>query len=102
MLDERRLDLGGRDPDATHLQHVVAATAVPVVAILVAIVLVASLDPRAAQRVLGLLVLVPIEGHRRIALDAQVPDRARGHRRSFLVDDRNLVTGDGNSGGART
>ena len=77
MLDERRLDLDRRDPDAAHLQHVVAAAVVPEVAVRVLVVLVPGLDPRAEERLLRLVVLVPVVGHRRVAAHAEVADLAR-------------------------
>src|SRR5207249_8970192 len=66
MAHQRRLDLDRRDPDPADLQHVVSAAAVPEVAVLVLIVLVPRLDPRAEQRLLGLLVLVPRSEERRV------------------------------------
>ena len=82
VLDERALDLDRRDPDAADLQHVVGAAGVPEVAVGVLVVLVAGLDPVAEERLLGLLVLVPVVGHGRVALDAQVADLALRHRRA--------------------
>src|SRR5215510_1671914 len=104
VAHQRRLDLDRRDPDTADLQHVVRAAAVPEVALGVLVVLVACLDPRAEERLLGLVVLVPVVGHRRVALDAQVADLAARDAMPLVVDDRELVAGHGHArrAGART
>jgi hypothetical protein len=60
VRDERRLHFHRRDVDAAHLEHVVGAPAVGVVAVLVEAVLVAASRPRPLEGVLGLLALVPV------------------------------------------
>src|SRR6266542_2398445 len=92
MAHEGVLHLDRRDPDAPHLQHVVGAAAVPEVAVVVLVVLVARLDPVAKERGLGLLVLVPVIGHGRVALDLQVADLALRHGPPLVVHDSCLVT----------
>src|SRR5438874_4374251 len=91
MLDERRLDLHGRDPDAADLEHVVGTAREPEEAVGVLPVLVARLDPRAVERLLRLLVLVPVVGHRRVALDAQVADVTLLDGPALVVHDDRLV-----------
>src|SRR5205823_7437613 len=101
VAHERGLHLDRRDPDAPDLQHVVGATAEPEVTVLVLEVLVAGLDPGTEERLLRLLVLVPVVGHDRVALDAQVPDLAGGHRPPLVVHDDRLVAGHGQARRAR-
>src|SRR5262245_2714074 len=95
MAHQRRFHLDGRDPDAADLQHVIGASAVPEVAVLVLVILVARLDPCAEERLLGLVVLVPVVRHRGVAFDAQVADLAARDRPALVVDDRELVAGYG-------
>src|SRR5205814_9612558 len=54
-------------------------------------VLVAGLDPGSEERLLRLVVLVPVVGHDRIAFDPQVADLALRHGVSLVVDDDRLV-----------
>src|SRR3989454_11998107 len=91
MAHERRLDLDRRDPDPADFQHVVRAAAVPEVAVLVLVVLVARLDPRAEERLFGLLVLVPVVRHRGVALDTEVADLRSEEHTSELQSPCNLV-----------
>src|SRR2546426_8167535 len=56
VLDQRGLDLDRRDPDTADLQHVIGAAGVPEVTVLVLPILVAGLDPRTEERLLGLVV----------------------------------------------
>src|SRR5204862_4359346 len=95
-----RLDLDRRDPDPADFQHVVRAAAVPEVAILVLVVLVARLDPRAEERLFGLLVLVPVVRHRGVALDTEVADLALRHGAPLVVHDGELVARHGKPRGA--
>src|SRR3989440_12019625 len=99
--DQRVLDLHRRYPDAADLQHVVGAARVPEVAVGILPVLVARLDPWAVERLLRLLVLVPVVGHRRVALDAQVADLALRDRPALVVHDDRLVARHRLPGGAR-
>ena len=74
MRDEGRFHLDGGDPDPADLEHVVAASGVPVEAVGVAAVLVSGAEPLARERSLRGLVLVPVEGHDRVAAHEQVAD----------------------------
>src|SRR5262244_477413 len=74
VADERVLHLHGRDPDAADLEHVVGAAAVPEEAVRVLVILVARLYPVTEEGGFGLFVLIPVVGHGRVALDAQVAD----------------------------
>src|SRR5262249_54532529 len=98
---QRGLDLDGRDPDTADLQHVIGAAGVPEVTVLVLPILVSGLDPRTEERLLGPVVLVPVEGHRGVALDAQIADLAPRHRPAVVVHDRRLIAGHGHPRGAR-
>ena len=77
VRDQRVLDFDRADPQAADLEHVVGAPGVPVEPVGVLRVLVAGADPVPFDRVLGLLVLVPVAGADRIAADPQVADLAR-------------------------
>ena len=101
MLDERRLDLDRRDPQAADLDHVVGPALVPVVAVLVHAVAVAAEEPLAEDRVLGLLVLRPVERQRAVALHVQVSGLARGHGLAVRIEDLHLVAGHGLAAGSR-
>src|SRR6266581_419854 len=61
VLEERRLDLDWRDPQAADLDHVVRAAFVPVVTAVVDTVAVAGEEPVADEAPLGLLVLRPVQ-----------------------------------------
>src|SRR2546425_5563003 len=67
----------------------------------VLVVLVAGLDPLTEERLLGLLVLVPVVRHRRVALDADVADLAARHGRAVVVHDGELVARHRHAGRAR-
>src|SRR5947208_461123 len=101
VRDERILHFDGRDPDATNFQHVVASTAVPEVAVLVLVVFVTCLDPRPEERLLRLLVAIPIVRHRRVPLDAKIPHLPAWHGPTFLIDDEGLISWDRRAGGSR-
>jgi len=62
VTHERGLDLGGRDPLAGDLEHVVAPALVRVVAVRIEVVFVTGDVPLALERGLRFLVLVPVEG----------------------------------------
>src|SRR2546430_12601350 len=72
---ERRLDLERRDPDAAHLEHVVGAPAVSVIAVRVARVLVARIGPLAAEGASALGALAPIAFGRRRSAHDELADR---------------------------
>src|SRR5205823_974627 len=100
VCDERILHFDGRDPDAANFQHIVASTAVPEV-VLVLVVFVTRLDPRPEERVLRLLVAIPIVRHRRVPLDAKISDLPARHGPTSLIDDNGLISGDRRAGGSR-
>src|SRR5439155_3513887 len=101
VSDERILHFDGRNPDATNFQHVVASTAVPEVAVLVLVVFVTCLDPWPEERLLRLLVAIPIIRHRRAPLDAKIPDLPARHGPIFLINDDGLISGDRRARGSR-
>ena len=100
MLHQRRLDLERGDPDAAHLQHVVAAAGVGVVAVGVAHVLVAALGPAALEGLARLLAVAPVHQGRARALDVEVADLAVGDRAAVLAAQLDLVALDRLAGGA--
>src|SRR5437868_6735936 len=93
MLQQRRLDLNGRHPQAAHLDHVVRAPLVPVVALFVDAVAVAGEEPFAEDRALRLLVLRPVQRQRAVAFHVQVTRLAIGDRVAPVVEDLQLVAG---------
>src|SRR5207247_4660989 len=101
VRDERILHFDGRDPDATNFQHVVASTAVPEVAVLVLVVFVTRLDPRPEERLLRLLVALPIVRHRRVPLDAKISDLPPRHGPAALTDEYRLISGVRRTGRSR-
>src|SRR3989454_11709434 len=60
------------------------------------------LDPRAEERLFGLLVLVPVVRHRGVALDTEVADLALRHGAPLVVHDGELVARHGEPRGAGT
>lgn len=94
VRDERGLDLDRRHPDAAHLEHVVRAAAVGVVAVLVEGVLVAAARPGAMEGVLGLLALVPVHERRGRAADLELAELARlGDDVALVIEEAHLVAG---------
>src|SRR4029077_11212986 len=72
VLEQRRLDLDRRNPQAADLDHVVGSALIPVVAVAVDAVAVAGEKPVAEDAPLRLLVLRPVKRERAVALDVQV------------------------------
>src|SRR6185312_15747980 len=98
---QRGLDLDRRDVDAAHLQHVVGAPAVRVVALRIEAVLVPATRPRTLEGVLGPLALVPIHDRRGRSADLQLAELARlGDYAAVVIDEPHLVAGHRLPGGA--
>src|SRR2546428_6245080 len=93
VLEQRRLDLDRRRPQAADLDHVVGPSLVPVVAVLVDAIPIAREEPLAEDRPLGLLMLRPVQRERAVALHVEVAGIAGGHWLAFLVEDLQLVSG---------
>src|SRR5687767_12377564 len=94
MRHERRLHLGRRHIDAAHLEHVVGAAAVDVIAVLVDAVLVAAARPRTLEGVLRFLALVPVHDRGGRAADLQLAQLARlGDDAALIVDKAKPVAG---------
>ena len=91
LKDDLHLRWPYRHP--AHLDHVVGATRVPEVAVLVQLVLVVRVNPLTAERVFGLFVLVPVTEGDAVTLDEEVSYLARWHVVTGLVDDAGLVAG---------
>src|SRR5690606_27630267 len=89
-----------RDVDAAHLEHVVAAAAVGVVAVLAAGVLVAAAGPFAGEGVLGLAAAVPVHQGGAGPVDLQLADLAGAAFAAVVADDAQLVTRHRLAGGA--
>src|SRR6516165_9385992 len=92
--DQCRLDLGGRDIHAADLQHVVAAAAIDVIAVLILEILVAGARPYAVEGRPAAFTVIPVEGGAGRAADQEVADFAARYRPALLVDDSERVTGD--------
>src|SRR5690606_15180609 len=93
VLDEDVLHFDGRDVLAAYLDHVVAATGIGVIALLVAHVLVATLDPVAQERGARLVAVVPIHEGCAGAPDVEVADGAARHRLAVFVAQLDFVAG---------
>src|SRR6516165_9177663 len=98
--DQCRLDLGGRDIHAADLQHVVAAAAIDVIAVLVLEILVAGARPGAVEGRPAALAVVPVERRAGRAADQQIAYFTPDHLPARLVDDLERVAGDRLAGGA--
>src|SRR5947207_13973111 len=94
MGDERVFDFDRTDPQPAHLQHVVRAARIPEKPLFVLRVLVAGADPVPLDRVLRLLVLVPVAGADRVASEPEIPDLVRIDRHAIVVEDAALVAVD--------
>jgi hypothetical protein len=97
MLHEAPLDVGRRDPQPADLDHVVRAALIDEVAVGVERVAVAGVKPLAAHREAGLGALVPVVGSAAVAPDHQVARITGRHVQTLLVDEAQLVPGDGAS-----
>src|SRR4029453_12829358 len=91
--EEALLDLGRRHPHAANLEELVAPPPKPEEAVGVPDEEVARLDEVAAERLFRLLVLVPVEERRRIALDPERAHLAVGDLTPVLVDHPHRVAG---------
>ena len=92
VADQRGLDLGGREPVARHVHHVVHAAEQPDVAVVVLLGAVARevevLEPRPVGVLVAVRVAPDAAQHRRPRLgDHQVAARAVGHGVRLVVDD---------------
>src|SRR5206468_9516426 len=85
------LDFDRADPDSTHLQHVVRAAGIPVIALRIAVELIAGSDPVAFDGVFRPFVFVPVVGAGAVTLDQQVAHRPVRHIRARLINDLSLV-----------
>ena len=72
MLDQPRFDVGGRDPETAHLEHVVCASLAPVATFLVSPVPVAGVEPAVADAVRRLLGLVPVLAEHAVSPDVEI------------------------------
>src|SRR6267142_5727573 len=100
MRDQRRLDLGRRDIHAAHLQPVVAAPAIDVIAVLVLVIFVAGAGPIAIEGRPAALAVVPVARRTGRAVDQEVADLAARDPPAFLVDNLQRIAGERPAGGA--
>src|SRR5262249_3455104 len=82
------------DPQSANLQHVVRSAGVPEVAVLVYRVFVPRADPVPFDRVLRLLVLIPVTGADGVAADPEIADLAGRHRCAAVVEKPRVVAVD--------
>src|SRR6185503_6405706 len=94
VLEQAVFHLVRAHEDAGDLQHVVGPSFIPEEAALVAPHVVAGDHPVSAQDVLGLLVGLPVQDGRRLALDPERPGLARGNVAAVRVHDARLVPRD--------
>ncbi len=100
MCDQSRLDLGWRNIEATDLEHVVGAARIDIVPVFVTTVLVAALSPRPVERVPAALPVIPVILGACRPGNLQLADLALFCRASFIIDEPNLIPGNGLAGGA--
>src|SRR5579859_7882429 len=93
MGNQRILDLHWRDPLAAHLEHIIRTASIPVETVFILIILIASVNPVAINRVFGLFVLVPILRSDAVATNQQVADIALWHGLPCLVGNHCLIAG---------
>src|SRR5215213_3228500 len=90
-LEQAVFDLGGRDVNAAHLQHLVRAATVPEVAVFVHAELVARRAPVAGESGLRFLVRAPVAEGGRIAFDFERAHLSDGQLAPLGVNDPGLV-----------
>src|ERR687892_160781 len=88
---EGRFHLGRRDIDAAHLEHVVGASAVDVIAVLVDAVLVAAARPGTLEGVLGRAAATSTASTRTAILVAAARPRTPVHDRRGRAADLELA-----------
>ena len=91
MRHQRGFDFKGRHVDTAYLQHIVAATAIGVVAVCVAAVFVAATRPLTRKGVLGFFAVVPVHDGGRGALNLQLAQLSRRAGISFVIDQAQCV-----------
>ena len=101
MLQQDALNLYGAYPQAFDLHHVIGAAHVPVVAVLVAIVLVTGAQPMSLDGVFGFFMLVPVAGADRVTLNKKVANLTVRNRLALFIHDAGLITFQNLSTGAR-
>src|SRR5262245_37715879 len=100
VRNQRRLHVERRHPHAAHLEHVVGAPAVIVVALGIAAILVAGVRPLAGEGAAALGALVPVAFAGRRSTYNELADLAVPNLAPVLVDDARVVSGDGLAGRA--
>src|SRR5947209_6560970 len=95
MLHQHLFHVDGRDPQAADLEHVVHPAYVAVDALLATGVAVAADKPRPEHRRLRLLVLMPVLGGTRVALDLEDAGPGPLENLSVVVGEAKLVSGHG-------
>ena len=86
MRHQRGFDFKGRHVDTAYLQHIVAATAIGVVAVCVAAVFVAATRPLTCKGVLGFFAVVPVHDGGRGALNLQLAQLTHRAGASLVID----------------
>src|SRR6516164_1759080 len=93
MLQENALDFYGTHPNTADFQHVIRASGIPEVAVVVLIVFVTGANPMAFDGVLGLLVLVPVISADRVGLHDQIANLSWRKLSIVVIDNASLETG---------
>src|SRR5579875_131951 len=91
MGDQRCLYLDRRNPLPADLEHIIGASAVPVVALFVLVILIAGMNPVTVDHIFGLLMLVPVVRGGAVPLDQQVADFTLRYGLAFFIGDDGLI-----------
>src|SRR5882762_5263840 len=100
MADERGFDLRGRDVEAGDSQHVVGAAGVYKVTLFILSELVAAPEPGADKARAAFLAVIPVVRRACRSAHLELADLAPPYRSSLLVDQAQLVAGNGLPGRA--
>src|SRR5215475_3359807 len=93
MLHQRALHFVWRYPLTRHAKHVVGASRIPIVTIVILVIFVAGDKPLASHAVLAELAAIPVSRRRAAAANPQVADCAGRHILPGAIDDAHLIAG---------
>src|SRR5882724_11556999 len=91
VLQQHALHFHRAYPHPFDLHHVLRAAYIPIVAVLIAIVLVPGAKPVSLDGVLTLFVLVPVGGANRIAFDQKTANLTVGDGLAIFIDDHGFI-----------
>src|SRR6185437_4716584 len=102
MRDESGLDFGGRNVDAAHLQHVITASGVDVVASFIDVIFVTAAYPGAQESLRCFLAIAPVGVCSSRSTDVQLANLPGGDGLTILIDQPELIAGHRRAGSAVT